>query len=237
MATNNTVAHVENVGGTQHETFDGVDVAINARLADVTLTGGFATGNTSFDTCGSYVDNPAATFGLGAAANTPGTGTVFSYCKYQTSWLTQAKLTGSYVLPWQEIQLGAVVQNLPGQQILANWAITQADVAATGTLGRPLSGGANTSRTVPLIEPGTMYTPRRTQVDLRLGKTFKAGGSRRVQGMVDIFNLTNSNAAVGATSNAGEPPAAINTTFGGAWLKPLNILQARYFKFGVQFNF
>jgi hypothetical protein len=46
---------------------------------------------------------------------------------------------------------------------------------------------------------------------------------------------------VGATSNAGEPPAAINTTFttaaNSAWLKPLNILQARYFKVGAQFTF
>jgi hypothetical protein len=41
-------------------------------------------------------------------------------------------------------------------------------------------------------------------------------------------------AVVGVTSNAGEPPAAINTTFGSAWLKPLNILQARHVKFGAQ---
>ena len=46
--------------------------------------------------------------------------------------------------------------------------------------------------------------------------------------MVDVFNAFNSNAAVGATSNAGEPPAAINTTYRrSAWLKPLNILQGR----------
>ena len=58
--------------------------------------------------------------------------------------------------------------------------------------------------------------------------------------MADIFNAFNSNAAVGATSNAGEPPAAINTTYSpttSTWLKPLNILQARYVKFGAQFNF
>ena len=53
----------------------------------------------------------------------------------------------------------------------------------------------------------------------------------------NIFNAFNSNAAVGATSNAGEPPAAINTTYGSAWLKPLNILQARYVKFGAQITF
>jgi hypothetical protein len=59
--------------------------------------------------------------------------------------------------------------------------------------------------------------------------------------MLDIFNAFNSNAAVGATSNAGEPPAAINTTFStganSAWLKPLNILQAKYFKVGAQLTF
>lgn len=59
--------------------------------------------------------------------------------------------------------------------------------------------------------------------------------------MADLFNLTNSNAAVGATSNAGEPPAAINTTYtttaGSQWLKPLNVLQARYVKIGAQIIF
>ena len=56
--------------------------------------------------------------------------------------------------------------------------------------------------------------------------------------MADIFNAFNSNAAVGATSNAGEPPAAINTTLRRpAWLRPLNILQARYVKFGAQLAF
>jgi hypothetical protein len=90
---------------------------------------------------------------------------------------------------------------------------------------------------VPLIEPGTEFTPRRTQIDLRVSKSIRMGGTRRLQVMADIFNLTNSNAAVGATSNAGEPPAAIITTYGSAWLRPLNVLQARYVKFGAQFVF
>ena len=131
-----------------------------------------------------------------------------------------------------------MLQNLPGQQITAQWNITQAD--PTG-LGRALSGGVNTSRVVPLIKPGTMYTPRRTQVDLRVSKSFRlSSGSQRLQVMADIFNAFNSNAAVGATSNAGEPPAAINTTYSPTtttWLRPLNILQARYVKFGAQFTF
>ncbi len=245
LASNNLVTFVDNYGGKQTEVFNGIDFAMNARLrSDLFLTGGFATGNTHFNVCDAFVDNPKTGFGLSAAAAgagvapSPGTGSVFSYCDFDTSWLTQLKVTGSYTLPWQEIQLGGVLQNLPGQQITAQWNITQAD--PTG-LGRPLSGGVNTSRVVPLIKPGTMYTPRRTQVDLRVSKSFRlSSGSQRLQVMADIFNAFNSNAAVGATSNAGEPPAAINTTYSPTtttWLRPLNILQARYVKFGAQFTF
>jgi hypothetical protein len=242
VATSNLVTFVDNYGK-QSEVFNGVDFSVNARIrSDLFLTGGVATGNTHFNVCDAFVDNPRTDFGISAAiagagvAPTPGTGTVFSYCDFDTSWLTQVKATGSYTLPWQQIQIGGVLQNLPGQQVLANWNITQTEAAA-GTLGRALSGGANTSRVVPLVKPGTMYTPRRTQLDLRVSKSLSLRGSRRLQLMADIFNALNSNAAVGATSNAGEPPAAINTTYGSAWLKPLNILQARYVKFGAQLAF
>jgi len=224
--------------------FNGVDIAANARIrSDLFVTGGFATGNTHFNNCSAFVDNPQTGFGISSTATgagtapTPGTGLFFNYCDFDTSWLTQVKATGSYTLPWQQIQIGGVLQNLPGQQVTAQWNITQADVAANGSLGRPLSGGANTSRNIPLIKPGTQYTPRRTQLDLRVGKNFTVAGSKKVQVMADIFNVLNSNAAVGATSNAGEPPAAINTTYGSAWLKPLNILQARYVKIGAQLTF
>ena len=235
LASNNIVTFVDNTGK-QTEVFNGVDVAMNARLrAGVFVTSGFGIGNTHFASCDSFVDNPKTDFGLTAATNT------FSYCDYDSGWLSAAKVTGSYTLPWQQIQIGGILQNLPGQQILAQWNITQAEAAA-GNLRRALSGGVNTSRVVPLIKPGTMFTPRRTQVDLRFSKSFKLSGSQKLQVMTDLFNAFNSNAAVGATSNAGEPPAAINTTYStnlatSAWLKPLNILQARYVKFGAQFTF
>lgn len=229
VATNNLVVRNEKLGVNQEEVFDGVDVAFSARMGrGVFLNGGVASGRTRFNQCQSYVDNPATVYGL--------SGSTFSYCDYTSGLLTQVKVNGSYTLPWQQIAIAGVLQNLPGQQILAQWNITQAEVAA-GTLGRAMSGGANTSRVVPLIKPGTMFTPRRTQIDLRVSKSFRLNGSRRVQIMADIFNLTNSNAAVGATSNAGEPPAALITTFGSAWLRPLNVLQARYAKFGAQLNF
>ena len=191
-------------------------MSVNARIrSDLFVTGGFATGDIHANNCDVIPDTPQRRF-----------------CDTHTSYLTQAKMSGSYTLPWQQIQIGAVMQNLPGQQITAQWAAVSADAAAT--LPRGFSGGG--SRTVELIEPGTQYTPRRTQLDLRLAKSVKMG-AKRFQFMADIYNLTNSNASVGATSNAGEPPAAIITTYGPAWLNPRNILQARYIKFGAQLTF
>ena len=100
LASNNLVTFVDNYGK-QSEVFNGVDIAMNARLrAGVFLSGGFATGNTHFASCDAFVDNPKTAFGLTAATNT------FSYCDYDSGWLSQAKLTGSYTLPWQQIQLG-----------------------------------------------------------------------------------------------------------------------------------
>src|SRR5205807_1678019 len=106
VSSNNLVTFVDNTGK-QTEVFNGVDIAMNARLrAGVFLTGGFATGNTHFASCDSFVDNPKTVFGL--------TGSTFSYCDYNSGWLSQVKLTGSYTLPWQQIQIGGVLQNLPG---------------------------------------------------------------------------------------------------------------------------
>ena len=227
VATNNIVKRVADLNVEQQEVFDGLDISVAARPGgSVFLNGGVAMGRSRFNQCDAFVDNPAETFGL--------SGSTFSYCDFTSGVLTQAKVNGSYTLPWQDVQIGAVLQNLPGQQVVAQWNITQAEAQG---LGRALSGGANTSRVVPLIKPGTQFTPRRTQIDLRLSKSFKMSGAKRLQLMTDIFNLTNSNASVGATSNAGEPPAAIITTYGSAWLRPLNVLQARYLKFGAQFVF
>jgi hypothetical protein len=207
---------------------------VNARLRrGLFLQGGIATGDIHANECGARVDNPSQrTVALiGGAA-----GSLDTFCDIHSGWLTQIKASGSYTLPWQEIQLGAVLQNLPGQPILAAWNFTSAE--ARQSLGRALTGAS--SRTLNLIEPGTMYTPRRTQVDLRIGKAFRLRGSQRLQTMMDIFNAFNSNAAVGATSQAGEPPPAINTTYSPTsteWLKPFNILQGRYVKLGAQLTF
>jgi hypothetical protein len=210
--------------GKRIQVFNGVDVVVNARLGSrLFLNGGFGTGEDTADDCATIVDSPQKRF-----------------CHTETGWLTQVKLSGSYTFPWQEIQVGGVLQNLPGQEILANWAVIGSQAEG---LGRGFSGGG--SRTIALVEPGTLYSARRTQLDLRFAKTFRLVGSRRLQVMMDLYNSFNSNAPVGANSQAGETPPGLNTTYnstnpavpGGSWLTPLNILQGRYVKFGAQLTF
>src|SRR4029078_7970873 len=69
LASNNLVTFVDNYGGKQTEVFNGGDFAMNARVrSECFLTGGFATGNTHFNVCDAFVDNPRTGFGLSAAA-------------------------------------------------------------------------------------------------------------------------------------------------------------------------
>ena len=235
------VDFVDKIGGHQAQTFDGIDFILNARPnSSLTLNGGFSSGFDSIDECDSFVDNRSgATSTAAPYGNT--TLTSLAYCDRKGAWLTSVKASGAYTLPWQEVQFGAVLQNLPGQEIQANWSIASAQAEG---LNRGFTG--TTTRTIQLIAPGTLYSARRTQVDLRFAKTFRMQQTRRIQVMADIYNTFNSNAPVGANSQAGETPPGLNTNYsttnqvtrpGGDWLTPLNILQGRYFKFGASFQF
>jgi hypothetical protein len=141
-------------------------------------------------------------------------------CDITPPFQTQLKLLGVYPLPWWGIQTSATVQSLPGPEITAGRSYSSAEVQ--GSLGRPLTSG---NVTVPLIKPGTMYGERLNQVDFRVSKIF-SGGGRRLQANVDLYNLFNAS-----------PVLALNTTFGTAWQRPLQILQGRLLKFGVQLDF
>lgn len=213
----------------QSEVFHGVDFAFNVKVSrDFFVQGGVATGNTFTDNCGTFIDNPSD------STREP----QHQFCKSNTGWLTDVKLSGAYTLPY-DIQVSGVLQNLRGPEIRAVYAVTSAQVGTS--LGRNIAG--NQSINVQLIEPGTMFGPRRNQLDIRFSKGVKLGGTRRFRAMVDLYNALNSDAAVGTTPLSGAPPSALNQTYTApgtanrAWLRPVNLLQARYLKLGGQFTF
>ncbi len=142
-------------------------------------------------------------------------------CEVTPPFQTQLKLLGVYPWPWWGIQTSATIQSLPGVEITASRSYSSAEVLPS--LGRNLTAG---NANVPLIAPGTMYGGRLNQVDFRMSKVFSIGSGTRVQGNVDLYNLLNAS-----------PILALNTTYGTAWQRPLQILQGRLLKFGVQVDF
>jgi hypothetical protein len=56
-------------------------------------------------------------------------------------------------------------------------------------------------------------------------KTFRFGKAR-LQGLLDIYNVLNASTVT-----------TINQSYGSNWLKPQAIVNARYLRFGGQFDF
>jgi hypothetical protein len=127
------------------------------------------------------------------------------------------------MLPWYGVQLAAAIQNVPGAPITATYTATNAEIAPS--LGRNLSSGSNGTAALPIIQPGTLYEDRQTQLDLRLSKRISVQRTR-ILGSVDIFNLLNL---------AGID--AVNTNYGPSWLRPTRIQGTRYVKFSAQVDF
>jgi hypothetical protein len=144
------------------------------------------------------------------------------FCDSRPPFETQIKLNGAMNLPWR-LTAAAVLQSLPGIPYNANQPFSNADVFPT--LKRNLSGSA-TNVTINLIEPSSQYEARRNQLDLRFGRTFTVPGNGRVQASLDIYNIFNAAAFL-----------AVNSSFGTAWRNPVTILDARLFKFGMQYDF
>jgi hypothetical protein len=144
------------------------------------------------------------------------------WCDNNTSLLRVTAL-GSYTVPKIDVTLATTFRSEQGQQLAANYTTGVANT----TLGRPFAGGSQTI-TVNLIEPGTKYGDRANQLDLRIAKNLRFGGTRTNIGM-DVFNIFNSNPVL--TYNQAFSPTA------DTWLRPNSVLQPRYVKFSAQINF
>jgi hypothetical protein len=218
------------------EHWNGLDFLLGTRLQNgMMLSGGVSTGRTSINFCEVTAALPemllsGQNFGLpgftGAGFNLANVGIQPDQCDFQEDWLTQLKLTGLYTVPRVDVGVSATYQNMPGPVLAANFVASNALVS--GSLGRPLTGGANT--TINIVEPGTMYGDRINQLDIRFSKVFRFGGPRRATFNVDLANALNADTVV--TELYGYNPAN-----SGAWRRPNEILQARFVKFGVQLDF
>jgi hypothetical protein len=160
------------------------------------------------------------------------TGTAARCATANTPLRPDFKLLGAYTLPF-DIQFSGTYQFSRGVQtggagpsILATYAVTNALV--TPVLGHGWTGSA--SKNVALMREGLDYGKENlSQLDLRLSKRVRIG-RYRLRGDFDLYNVFNSNW-----------PYTVSTTFSTAptsqWLRPTNVLQARFFKIGGQIDF
>lgn len=214
--------------GKESETANFINVTMNARLPrGATLSGGFDTGRTEIDRCDVVASNPQVAFNFytsifgGAGAAAPRTR---DYCDVVVPWRaqTQFKLLGAYPLPW-DTRVSANFQNLSGIPRTASFVATNAMIAPS--LGRNLAAGANGTVVVDLIAPYTQFEGRINQLDIRLSKTVRMG-KQRLEGQFDMYNATNRS-----------PVLSMNTRYGTSWLTPIQIMDGRILKFGVQYTF
>jgi hypothetical protein len=222
--------------GKWSEVYQGVDLSLNVRLANtLVLQGGTSTGRVVSDNCdvvqrtglntagGTNLAYPIVA-GFGNYVTGGLVGPAQYGCRVVPPWQTQVKGLAVYTLPWN-IQVSGSIQSVPGNQVLANYVATTAEVAPS--LGRPLAGSVRTV-TLPLLAPMTQFTDRLNQIDFRVARTFRIGGTR-LQPQLDLYNAFNRS-----------PVLAVNNTYGTngvTWLQPTSILSGRLLKLGAQIDF
>ena len=198
--------------------YNGFDITVNGRFGEGgAFSGGTSIGKTVEDNC-LIVDSPQSARE--------------GFCKVEPPWSAGTDMKFMVIYPlWWDIQTSVIYQNSPGIPITASLVVPNATIVPS--LGRNLAacptaiGGTCTANvTVDLIPARTMFEDRLQQVDLRLSKVFSLGGSRRLRGNFDVYNLLNASNVLN-----------MNTTYGPTWTNVTQILSGRLLRLGAQFDF
>jgi hypothetical protein len=230
VAARNVIKGADEFGTQQHH-WNGVDVSVDARLQNgLFLQAGLSTGKQMTDNCDIIDDLPEAlTVGAIAQVNPPavqgsGAGSISpaSFCHQESPYLTQYKGLASYNLPWWGIRVSGTLQSLPGPQIIATNIYNNANRTTLTTLPRPFTAAQST---VSTIQPGAEYGDRLNQIDLRFTKILNVGHGR-LDLNVDLYNAFNSDAVLAELG-----------TIGPVWRLPTNVIQPRFVKFAVRWDF
>ena len=229
LPANSLIRFSDDFGG-ETNLYQGFDLNLDARFRNgAFLRGGIAATARTFDNCNLLQAGSDAVPAGSTEIYPDGT----QGCHREYGYRPDAKVSGSYTLPW-DVQLAGTYQFTRGVQtggagpsITASWAVTNA--IAQQQLGRNWQGGA-ASRTVQLISEGKDYGKHNlNQLDLKLAKRFTVDKVRlRVD--FDLYNVFNSSW-----------PYTVSTTYSTAatssYLRPTNVLQNRFFKIGGNISF
>ena len=193
--------------GDDHRLNQFLGLTFDARLQNgIRFGGGFDSGRSIEDRC-FVVDSPQELL----------------HCRVETPWSaqTQLKLNGVIPLPY-DVNFSATYQNLSGEAILGNYAASNAEVR--GSLGRDLAGG-NSSVTVPLFAPDTLFLDRIDRLDIRVSKIIRTERFR-IQINLDAYNALNASHI-----------RSVAQFYGSRFLEPNTIMDARLVEIGGSISF
>ncbi len=231
-AVDNYLTLAENYGDVTAY-WQGIETTVNARVNDgLTLQGGFTAGAGVRDFCdvGSLVPEMYTQTGSFLLNHQ------ISACRAEEPWLWNWRGLASYTVPKVDVQVSAIMRsqaniaatNDPASNGLAMRAdYFQTNAAILAALGRPIAGGAP-NVTLNLAKPGEVFPDRLNTVDIRFTKILRIARTRSNVG-VDLYNLFNANTGTSFNENFG--------TDGSTWLRENAILNPRYVRFNVTFDF
>jgi hypothetical protein len=237
--------------GSLKDYWSGVDTNFTLRArGGLRITGGTSTGRRVANTCGLLLDN-ADLSGVELREGRE------RRCDAVRPFQTNVRGTASYTIPWIDVLASSTFSYRPGVSINANYTVALSDVIwAPGSgfqtegvdaNGNPLPranafSGNLTGTVAPSLLSNDTFGEGIRVVDLRLAKNIRFAG-KRVNIGADVFNVFNSDAALGYCATfpnpdrniAGCGSAAANTL--QPWMSVTNITTPRYARFQVQFDF
>ena len=211
--------------------WQGIDFTANSRMKNgLVLQGGFSTGAGHRDLCDVWAALPELQF----AANQQ-----VSACKVDEEWQMNWRGLVTYTIPKIDVLVSGILRSQTntepltietgvatnGVGLAANYTVTPAILAANGQT--PFAPGVAT-QTVNLVPPSSLFDERVNSVDMRFGKILRIGRTR-TNVAIDLYNMLNSN--VGTAFNQGFG------TDGATWLRPTTVLNPRFARFNVTFDF
>jgi hypothetical protein len=160
-------------------------------------------------------------------------------CAISEDWLTSVRGLASYTVPRVDVLVSGTFRSTPGvapaggsvasngNSLSANYNVSSAILQAQ--TGRPLAPGL-AFQTVNLLLQGHTFPDQLNSLDLRVGKNLRFGRTR-TNVAIDLYNLFNAN--TGTVYNQTYDPV----TNGATWLLPTTVMNARFARFNVTFDF
>jgi hypothetical protein len=221
--------------GDENYYWQGVDFTANSRMANgLVLQGGFSTGAGHRDLCDVWAALPEL-----VTPAAPATAQQVSACKIDEDLQMNWRGLVTYTIPKVDVLISGIVRSQANSEPLtietgvatngvglaSNYTVTPAILAANGQT--PFAPGVAT-QAVNLVTPSSLFGDRVNSVDMRFGKILRFGRTR-TNVAIDLYNMFNSN--VGTAFNQGFGAD------GATWLRPTAVLNPRFARFNVTFDF